>query len=122
MADTPLPDTEKVIGYFASTYQIVIFYPPQSLTSEVSSMKKLWNFICSYSTIIKIIGRLIIFICLIILLADVFGGAVTKNRMESIPWAFIIAGVTIYCIGWIADIFERRKKNRSNDTGDESTL
>jgi len=85
-------------------------------------MKKLWNFICSYSTIIKIVGRLIIFICFILLLVDVFGGAATKSTMQSIPWPFIITGVAIYCIGWIGTVFERRKKSSNNKSDDDDTL
>lgn len=83
-------------------------------------MKKIWDIICSYSLYIKILGRFIIFICFILLLIDVFGGAVTKSTMQSIPWTFIIFGVVIYGIGWIANIFERRRKNSVNDSDDLS--
>jgi predicted PurR-regulated permease PerM len=82
-------------------------------------MKKVWDIICSYSSIIKIVGRLIIFICLILLLVNVFGGT---RAIEPISWAFIITGVVIYCIGWIANIFERRKKSRISDSEDNDTL
>ncbi len=85
-------------------------------------MKKIWNIICSYGTIIKIVGRFIIFICLILLLLDAFRGAATKNMMQSIPWPFIITGVVVYCIGWIGTVFERRKKSSNNESDDGDTL
>ncbi len=81
-------------------------------------MQKLWNLLCSYSTIVKLIGRLIIFICLILLLMEVFGGAQSSNAAGSLPWVFIITGTVVYVIGLIAGLFEkRRKKNQA--TSDE---
>ncbi len=81
-------------------------------------MKKLWDLLCSYNTIVKLIGRLVIFVCLILLLTEVFGNSLTNNVMGSLPWAFIITGTVIYVIGWIAGLFEKRRE-KSHDTSDE---
>ncbi len=81
-------------------------------------MKKLWNLLCSYSTIVKLIGRLIIFVCLILLLTEVFGGVQSSSAMGSLPWAFIITGTVVYVIGLIAGLYEKRRK-KNYDASDE---
>ncbi len=78
-------------------------------------MKNIWNFICENNTMVMIVGRFIIFICAILLIAEMLN----KNPKASTPWVVIIIGVIIWGTGWIARFADNKKKAQKKVSQDE---
>ena len=77
-------------------------------------IKSIWNFLVKNSTIIMLVGRLIILVCFVMLVINMLN----KNSTTSIPWEIIIGGVVFYIVGFIAKQ-AKQKTPPQEDNSDE---
>lgn len=74
-------------------------------------IKTIWNFLVNNGTIIMLVGRLIIFVCLVVLIINMLNRGSTKT----IPLEVIIGGVVIYAIGWIGNYSKGKQKEKVDE-------
>ena len=75
-------------------------------------IKTIWNFLVNNGATITLIGRLIILVCLVVLIVNVFN----RGSTRTIPLGVIIGGIVIYVIGWVGNYTKKNRKIHKDDS------